>query len=136
VAAGGLVENRDERTNRRSGLTCAHCSVTFAARTFHTIYCSTKCKFSAGRSKQAHVRAARVKATGYETFTHHEIFSRDGWICGLCGGDVDESLAWPHSASASLDHVTPLSRGGLHRRANVQLAHLRCNLRKNNRVEV
>ncbi|WP_158070491.1 HNH endonuclease [Streptomyces luteocolor] len=38
--------------------------------------------------------------------------------------------------SPSLDHVIPLSRGGSHRRDNVQLAHLRCNLRKNNRFEV
>lgn len=32
--------------------------------------------------------------------------------------------------SVSLDHVVPLSQGGAHDPANVQLAHLTCNVRK------
>lgn len=31
----------------------------------------------------------------------------------------------------SIDHITPLSRGGAHELANVQLAHYQCNLAKN-----
>lgn len=33
----------------------------------------------------------------------------------------------------SIDHIVPLSQGGTHELANVQLAHYRCNLSKNNR---
>jgi 5-methylcytosine-specific restriction endonuclease McrA len=39
-------------------------------------------------------------------------------------------LAWPHPASASLDHRIPLSKGGSHTAENTQLAHLACNVRK------
>lgn len=34
--------------------------------------------------------------------------------------------------SASLDHILPLSLGGAHSMANVQLAHLSCNHTKSN----
>jgi len=36
--------------------------------------------------------------------------------------------------SVSLDHIVPVSLGGMHSMANVQCAHLFCNLSKNNRV--
>jgi 5-methylcytosine-specific restriction endonuclease McrA len=35
-----------------------------------------------------------------------------------------------------IDHIVPLSRGGLHCYANVQVAHSRCNLRKRNKIEL
>lgn len=63
-----------------------------------------------------------------------DVFARDGWTCGLCGEPVDADLPYPHPMSKSLDHVLPLSRGGAHSEANVQLAHLSCNIRKGARV--
>jgi 5-methylcytosine-specific restriction endonuclease McrA len=75
-------------------------------------------------------RRARKAGARVEKFTHVEIFERDGWRCALCGGRVDQQLAWPDPMSKSLDHIVPLSAGGDHVRANVQLAHLTCNVRK------
>jgi len=63
-----------------------------------------------------------------------EIAERDGWTCQLCDGPVDKDLSWPHPLSKSLDHIEPLSLGGSHDPGNVQLAHLRCNTAKGNRV--
>ncbi len=71
---------------------------------------------------------------GCEVFATEEIFNRDCWCCRICGIPVDRALEWPASLSASLDHVLPLSKGGRHTRDNVQLAHLRCNLKKNDKV--
>lgn len=34
----------------------------------------------------------------------------------------------------SIDHIRPLSKGGTHTWDNVQLAHLKCNIKKGNRV--
>jgi 5-methylcytosine-specific restriction endonuclease McrA len=63
-----------------------------------------------------------------------EVARRDGWTCRLCGGLVDMTLEYPDRASKSLDHRFPISRGGKHVLANVQLAHLGCNLDKRDRI--
>jgi len=74
-------------------------------------------------------RAQKLEAPT-ENFRHEEIYRRDGWVCQLCKKKVDKKLTYPDDMSASLDHKKPLSRGGHHTRANVQLAHLKCNLAK------
>lgn len=58
------------------------------------------------------------------------VFMRDGWICQICKKRVNKKLRLPNRMSASLDHIVPLSLGGIHAYSNVQLAHLRCNSRK------
>lgn len=58
-----------------------------------------------------------------EDFTLDELFLRDVGICGICRKAVER-------IDASVDHVVPLSKGGLHTRKNVQLAHRRCNSSK------
>lgn len=55
-------------------------------------------------------------------------------LCGICGGGLERSLAWPHPLSKSIDHVIPLARGGTHEAANLQWAHLRCNVSKGSRM--
>ena len=48
------------------------------------------------------------------------LMKRDGNLCGICGLGVER-------ADASIDHVLPISKGGVHAWTNVQLAHLSCN---------
>jgi 5-methylcytosine-specific restriction endonuclease McrA len=79
-------------------------------------------------------RRARLRAVVAESFDPYEVFERDDWICGLCDGPIDPSAAYPDPMSPSLDHVVPVSRGGVHSRANCQAAHLVCNIRKGARV--
>lgn len=55
-------------------------------------------------------------------------------LCALCDDPMDETLAWPDPLSRSIDHITPLSRGGAHSQVNLQWAHLVCNLRKGDRL--
>lgn len=80
-------------------------------------------------------RARRIGAT-VESVSPAEIFERDGWMCRLCDDPIDQLLTYPDQMSASVDHRIPLSRGGAHSKANCQAAHLICNLRKNNKLEV
>lgn len=82
-----------------------------------------------GRAVQQRRRAQKYQAP-FEKFLDAEIFERDGWACQLCMQPVDPDLRWPDPFSASLDHITPLSKGGHHLRSNCQLAHLRCNIKK------
>lgn len=84
------------------------------------------------RGRDQRRRALKKGATVGEPFTVAEIRERDGNRCHLCRKKVS-SKPWPHPLSESLDHVIPLTRGGLHERSNVRIAHLDCNTRKGNR---
>lgn len=55
--------------------------------------------------------------------------------CALCGEGIDRSLKWPHPLSRSVDHIVPVSKGGSDELENLQLAHLRCNQSKNDRLD-
>lgn len=55
------------------------------------------------------------------------VIERDGCVCGLCGGDVDPN-------DVHIDHLVPVSHGGLDLLENLQVAHSKCNLSKGNRV--
>ena len=39
--------------------------------------------------------------------------ARDGWVCWLCDGPIEPSLAPTLPGAASIDHVVPRSRGGM-----------------------
>ncbi|QXC61616.1 HNH endonuclease [Aquihabitans sp. G128] len=85
-------------------------------------------------STAAHARRVRLDAATIERFDPLEIFERDEWICQLCDEPVDRALKHPDPLGASLDHVLPLAAGGGHSRANTQLAHWICNVRKGART--
>lgn len=84
------------------------------------------------KSKDKAKRARKLGAT-VEKFTDKEIFERDLWICQICFKKVNRRLRYPNPLCASLDHIIPLSKGGSHSRQNCCLAHLRCNVSKQNR---
>lgn len=54
--------------------------------------------------------------------------------CGICGQPIFKRFKHPHSFSASIDHKVPLARGGTNALSNLQLAHLGCNSRKQDRL--
>lgn len=75
-------------------------------------------------------RRAQKRGVPSERFKHQEIFDRDRWVCQICGQPVGQSLRGRNPDAPSLDHRIPLAKGGPHTRANVQLAHYRCNMKK------
>lgn len=79
-------------------------------------------------------RGARRREPDAEDVTLAYLYERDRGRCGLCGGKVSLARRHPDPLSASADHVVPVSLGGSHTRANLQLAHLACNVRKNARA--
>jgi HNH endonuclease len=78
----------------------------------------------------SHRRRAQILGTAVEDFPAIEVFAANQWICQLCKKPVDQQKQYPDPLSPSLDHIIPLSRGGGHVLANVQLAHYICNVRK------
>lgn len=59
---------------------------------------------------------------------------RDGWWCWLCGGAIDPNARRDSSASGTVDHLVPRSRGGSNEPDNLRLAHKRCNVRRGNHL--
>lgn len=87
------------------------------------------------RSHQARRRAAK-RSPGAEAIDSLILMKRDRWVCGICGLEIPCDVLWPDPLFGSIDHIIPLSRGGKHTWSNVQAAHLRCNMSKNNRLEI
>lgn len=81
------------------------------------------------------VRRALVNGADVEPFTPLDVYERDDWTCGLCGAAILPELRFPDPGSVSLDHVVPLSRGGVHSPENSRAAHLHCNSSRGNRDE-
>lgn len=126
---------RDQRRVRRAAentkpeLICAWCQEPIVGRV--RTYCSQECSKRAQTARK-HVRRRGIrKATPIPVSLIH---SRDHGRCQLCRRPVSLRLSAPHPRSATLDHIIPLSRGGEHSRANVQLAHYGCNSSKGNRA--
>lgn len=77
-----------------------------------------------------HRRRARMMGRISEPVTIVYLYERDNGRCGLCGGKVSLKRRWPDLLSPSKDHILPIAKGGDDSRANKQLAHLGCNLKK------
>jgi 5-methylcytosine-specific restriction endonuclease McrA len=80
------------------------------------------------RAKQG--RRARLNGAFVERIDPMAVFARDQWMCGICGMLIERMLRGPNPHAPSLDHIVPLILGGRHEYANVQAAHLGCNVRK------
>lgn len=110
---------------------CLHCgSLLPQAMRADAVFCSAECNY------KAHALQRKLRArTGQENkpgYLRAAICKRDGWRCGICHQRVNPSLQYPHPRAPSLDHVIPVSRGGLSEPANLRLVHLVCNLQRRN----
>lgn len=76
--------------------------------------------------RQRH-RAKLLKVECDDTITLAQIFRLSAGMCYLCD-------KWVKPGVASMDHVFPLGKGGTHTWDNIKLTHLKCNLRKGDRV--
>lgn len=122
---------------------CATCGGEFFAQKADGRFCSLPCAhaqvsgrladYGSERERNAmkcHRRRLRQLAVYGEEVIPSVVFERDGWICQLCKEPVDPTISGRYGAGATLDHIVPISIGGPHTYANVQLAHKSCNSRK------
>lgn len=93
-------------------------------------FCSARCT----QRFQHRRRRAHEAGVMMAPIDELRIYQRDGFICQLCMEPVDVTLPTQHKWAATIDHITPISKGGPDTPANVQLAHRGCNSRKGNRV--
>jgi hypothetical protein len=117
---------------------CPTCAAKFTQQRYGQKYCRVECRpprpgtRTAGRVAASRRRRLRV-ATTWDGVTDAEILERDRWMCGICRKRIGKTFQYPHTRSASIDHVVPLSQGGDDTAANKRAAHLSCNVQRSNR---
>jgi hypothetical protein len=124
-----------ERLASKPARSCLWCSGPIAARQrIDAVYCSADCNYAAHRPIRNIRRRLGSRATSRRrlapALTLIDIAWQSCWRCGICGRRVRPSLAHPEPMAPSIDHRLALARGGDSDPANLQLAHLICNLRK------
>jgi hypothetical protein len=90
-------------------------------------FCSNRCAVRAGTRIAGDRERAAHAGVAFEPVYRWRVCERDNWTCQLCKLPVSWFLSWPHDWCAVLDHRMPLTLGGDHSYANVQLAHNTCN---------
>ena len=134
--------SQDFKQNEIGWKVCPECG------TIHTDkrrkYCSEKCKRKAENRRRWHKKDKRLKKDNIvdRDIDLKKLYARDHGICWICGNKCDFDDHWTDENGAyyvgasypSIDHVMPLSKGGLHSWDNVKLAHHYCNTLKNNKV--
>lgn len=131
---------------------CANCGEIFKPKRSTAMYCSERCSKAAymarhiddvREKRKTHKRLREAKATGNGkvdySITLARLIERDNHVCQLCGREVNENdyvyvgdTFIAGNDYPSIDHIKPLSKGGVHQWNNVQLAHRLCNSIKNN----
>lgn len=82
------------------------------------------------RVKEKVKRRRLVKATTVESVVSRLVFERDEWVCWICKEECSAVYDCNDPMSPTLDHVTPLAKGGEHTYANIKTAHAWCNTMK------
>lgn len=137
------VKKQEEKQNK----ICVVCGAEFTPKRSTALYCSDKCERKAYRRRHIdtvrerqrtnkRLREARATHNGKVDYsiTLARLIERDNHICQLCGREVNESdyvyqgdTFIAGNDYPSIDHIKPLSKGGVHQWNNVQLAHRLCN---------
>lgn len=79
-------------------------------------------------------RRKNLKRRGVKTGTPYTLASigaRDRWCCHLCRKRVNPKLSGLHDRGPTIDHLIPVSAGGIDSAENVALAHRACNTKRN-----
>lgn len=120
---------------------CIICGNEFETIYPQKIYCSDKCSRKNYKSRHPNKKKRYKGITIDDDITLAKVAERDGNICQICGLFVDwddreniENTTICGGMYPSIDHIVPISCGGLHSWENVQLAHRVCNTRKSNKV--
>lgn len=119
---------------------CKECGKPFLTEnTKQHPYCSAKCK----RKYYNRARDRRIPKEQIidKDITLEKLSNRDNGICHICGLPVDwgdkqiiNGVIVCGNNYPSIDHIYPISKGGLHCWNNVALAHRHCNTIKSDKV--
>ena len=123
---------------------CAYepCSSVFLATHSRRNCCSLTCAKKRADSKRGTKSRERkaIRKNTWDGVPDEAIFIRDRWACQMpvcfaAERGIDPEIRYPDTWSKSVDHVLPLSRGGLDTSGNKRAAHLQCNVRRGTKLD-
>ncbi len=104
------------------------CSVTCSGAYFRQP--DTRDRLRRRRGRYSRRRQLMAKAGKAVVGRWRRICARDGWVCWICGGEIDPAISHPHRLGGTVDHVIPLAEGGSDADDNCRAAHMTCNSRR------
>ena len=115
---------------------CESCNTSMRDRRPHARYCSRVCKAAGSSVRRESDGRGRLKAGARRTKTRKKIspleigrlLNRQLGKCAYCPKDIRSRY--------HIDHIVPLSRGGVHSIGNIALACPSCNCSKKNQFLV
>lgn len=117
---------------------CKDCGQMFVPSHGNQLYCSEVCQrrgFNA-ISKDRRIRKLK-KIIVDKDITLEKLYAKSNGVCSICGNVCSwKDSEWKdgtfiaHNNYPSIDHILPISKGGLHSWSNVQLACRGCNSKK------
>lgn len=122
---------------------CKGCGSLFYSERLGVQYCTIDCQ---KRTLNAIGKDKRLKKmmgiVVDRSITVEKLYEKSNGVCAICGGQCDwsdhvlrdDGTFVVGAMYPSIDHVKPISKGGLHEWDNVQLAHLSCNSKKSNKI--
>lgn len=81
------------------------------------------------RNKIEWMKHENIKDCKERQFIKRQIINSRGNICSLCGKPIT------NMKDCTIDHIIPISKGGLTTLENCQIAHRWCNLEKGDNIE-
>lgn len=128
----------EELAKRTHTKTCVMCGNLFATTRNSRLTCSPACS-----QKYRNIKPKRITSqNSVDAITLPALYKRDSGICHICGMLCNyNDFVISNGAKIcgdwypSIDHVKPLSKGGLNSWENVRLAHRRCNYIKSDSLE-
>lgn len=118
---------RQAKSKKKELIRCKVCEAVFCqlpSTPGRMLYC-TPCAATRTDNTYSIARKARLKLVTVEDVDRLVVFERDKWLCQMCG---IKTVAEPYTdRSAELDHIIPLSQGGLHSYLNTQCSCRKCN---------
>ena len=122
-------ESRKEANHRKD--TCIVCGKEYETYNPAQKTCSKECGKKLARAHK-HKRIPKSQLVDKD-ITLEALYRRDSGVCYLCGEPCDWNDKTDKTVGPtypSIDHMVPISRGGLHAWTNVKLAHFECNWKK------
>lgn len=133
------LRKEKEKQKKIRTVKCGVCGTRFKTLQFNQKTCSEECRKK--WKNRRHDKRINKKNNIDKDITLATLYKRDKGICYICGEQTDIKDIEKHQTYSiagdkypSIDHVIPLSKGGLHSWNNIRLACRKCNSIKSNNV--